>query len=280
VRAILAVIEEGRHYMPGWLPKPFCGLAKARNSHEMSTDQYTKALVALDAWLPLATADERKTIERFFIDAADFFVARDWKFAYRHRTIVTADTHLHALGLYVPLAALAARASGNAAYLKELSRFDKAMTRATEAPELANFNITSLMGEGYAAAIAAGLLDPRVPQTIQHVWRLGEARIDATGRAILASQSPLRQSSGNPEADAKRPAVTDWEAPRLAAIAPLVPGGDEAVRRGRLALAAKILGAYDDPAVMTHADLTKCIAEVGITSWLVGYWRLREAGRA
>lgn len=280
VRGILAVIEEGRHYMPGWLPKPFCGLGRARDSHEMSTDQYTKAILALDAWLPLARADERRAIDRFFVDAADFFIAREWKFAYRHRTIVTADTHLHALGLYVPLVALAARASDNAAYLKELARFDKAITRATEAPELANFNITSLMAEGYAAAIAAGVEDPRLPETIRHIWRMGEARIDATGRASLPSKSSLRQSSGNPEEDAKRSPVTDWEAPRLAAIAPLVPGGDEAVRRGRLALAAKILRAYDDPAVMTHADVTKCIAEVAITSWLVAYWRLREGGRA
>lgn len=277
VRAILAVIDEGRHHAPGWLPKPFCGLARARDSHETSTDQYTKALVALHAWRPFGDDAERRAIDRFFVDAADFFIARDWKFAYRHRTIVTAETHLHALGLYVPLVALAARASGDSRYLVQLARFDGPMTRAAEAAELANFNMTSLIGEGYHVAIEAGLDDPRLPRTIRHLWRLGESRIDASGKASLPARSGGPSAAGAPAAGARRTAVTDWEAPRLAALATLVPGGDAAERDARRAVAEKILLAYDDPEVMTHADLTRCIAEVAITSWLVACWRLRAA---
>ncbi|NUQ64984.1 MAG: hypothetical protein HUU20_21175 [Pirellulales bacterium] len=258
VRGILRVIEQGRHYMPGWLPKPFGGLGNARNSHEMSTDQYTKAIVALHAWRPLAGRNEQAAIDRFFVDAADFFVARKFRFAYRHRTIVTADTHLHALGLYVPLVVLAAKTSGDPGYLKHLAGFSAAMDAAIGDDSLANFNMTSLIAEGYHLAMQAGHDDPRLAQTIQALWQRGTKRVDAAGEGYADGNPPIKDSQGT----------------RLAAIATIVESLDPTSRA--TALAPKILGRQTDIRKMVHVRLPESIAEVSITSWLVAYWRLRE----
>ena len=258
IRAILAVIDEGRHYMPGWLPKPFGGIPNARNSHETSTDQYTKAVVALDAWRPLAGREQQAAIDRFFVDAADFFIARNFRFAYRHRTIVTADTHLHALGLYVPLVVLAARASGDAGYLKHLAAFNAAIDAALGDDRLANFNMTSLIAEGYHVAMQAGHDDPRLPQTIKVLWQRGTKRVDADGESYADGNPPQQDSQGT----------------RLAAIATIVESLDPGARATELV--PKILARQTDVRCMTHVRLRESIAEVSITSWLVAYWRLRE----
>lgn len=260
IKGLLAVIEEGRHYMPGWLPKPLRGLSHARDSHEMSVDQYTKAIVALHAWRPLADVKEKAVIDRFFVDAADFFIARKWRHAYRHRTIVTADTHHHALGLYVPLVQLAAQTSGDERYLAELGHFDKAIDAvlANESLE-SGFNGISLIVEGFHTAIQAGAKDGRLPKIIDHLWKAGSQCIDDMGHGFIPRDPP----------------VPDSQAPRLAAIATLAERGSPAT--GTTALARKILAAHRDPLAMRHVgDLNETIAEVSITSWLVAYWRLRE----
>ena len=167
VRAILAVIKEGRHYMPGYLPKPFGGLARARYSHEISPDQYTKAIAALHAWRSFASSEERTAIDRFFVDAADFFIARKFRHAYRHRTIVTADTHHHALGLFVPVVVLAANVSGKAGYRSHLKEFSRALDDSATDEKLSNFNMTSLLIDGFDVAIKEGLDDARLPALIK-----------------------------------------------------------------------------------------------------------------
>lgn len=263
IRGILAVIEEGRHYMPGWLPKPFGGVRHARNSHEMSVDQYTKAVVALHAWHPLASRDEKAVIDRFFIDAADFFIARKWRHAYRHRTIVSASTHPHALGLYVALVVLAAKASGDDRYLKQFSSFDAAMNAALMDKGLNTFNSTSLIAEGYYTAIQAGSKDPRLPRMIEWLWEIGSKCIDENGHGFTPAKEPM----------------PDCQATRVAAIATLVEAQRPSTRA--TVLARKILAANRDPSKMWHAfdGLTDCLAEISITSWLIAYWRLRDAGR-
>jgi hypothetical protein len=264
IRGILAVIDEGRHYMPGWLPKPFGGVRNARNSHELSVDQYTKAVVALHEWRPLADKAERAVIDRFFIDAADFFIARKWRHAYRHRTIVTADTHHHALGLFVPLAVLAAKASGDDRYLAHLTSFDAAMNNALADPKLtAGLNGISLIAEGYYVAMQAGARDPRLPRMIEWLWQLGAKCIDDHGQGFVPGKVPVPDSQGT----------------RLAAIATIVDAQRPATRAA--ALARKILAANRDLSKMWHAfdGLNECLAEISITSWLVAYWRLREAER-
>ena len=261
IRGLLAVIDEGRHYMPGWLPKPFGGVGHARDSHEMSVDQYTKTIVALHAWRALADAKELAIIDRFFIDAADFFIARKWRHAYRHRTIVTAATHHHALGLYVPLVVLAAKVSGNERYLAELAKFDEAIDAALANDGLeSGFNGISLIAEGFHLAMQAGVTDKRLPRMIEKLWQIGARCVDDTGVGFIP----------NKDHD------PDSQAPRLAAIAPLVDALKPSLNAP--ALAKKILGAHRDPAQMRHVrDLSPTISEVSITSWLVAYWRLRSA---
>ncbi len=260
IRGILAVIEEGRHYMPGWLPKPFGGVSHARDSHEMSVDQYTKAIIALHAWRPLADKEEQAVIDRFFIDAADFFIARKWRHAYRHRTIVTATTHHHALGLYVPLVQLAAQASGDERYLSELPQFDEAIDATLANKKLeSGFNGISLIVEGFHTAIQAGAKDERLPRMMEHLWKAGAQNIDAEGHGLIPRDPP----------------VLDSQAPRLAALATLVEVSSPGTRA--VDLARKILSAHPDPSQLRHVgDLNESIAEVSITSWLVAYWRLRE----
>lgn len=261
IRGLLAVIEEGRHHMPGWLPKPFGGVSRARDSHEMSVDQYTKAVVALHAWRPQAEAKEQALIDRFFIDAADFFIARKWRHAYRHRTIVTAATHHHALGLYVPLVVLAAKRSGKESYVAELANFDEALDAALASDGLeSGFNGISLIAEGFHLAMQAGGTDKRLPQMIEKLWHIGAKCVDARGIGFIAGKDH----------------APDSQAPRLAAIAPFVHALNPALQAP--ALAAKILAAHRDPAQMRHVrDLDVTISEVSITSWLAAYWRLRAA---
>ena len=62
IDALLGVAREGRHYMPGYLPKPFGGMARPGHSHEISPDQYTKAVRALHAWRPTADAGQLEEI--------------------------------------------------------------------------------------------------------------------------------------------------------------------------------------------------------------------------
>ena len=257
IQAILGVVKAGRHYMPGWLPKPFGGLRTARDSHETSTDQYTKALVALHAWRPLAGDGERLEIDRFFVDAADFFVARKFRHAYRHRTIVSANTHQHALGLFVPLVVLAAQVSGNPAYREHLATFHSAMDAAVENEVLANFNMTSLIIEGYQVALQAGHQDPRLARTILRLWQRGARRIDESGAAYDSCDSKRREPQST----------------RLAAAATIVETLDPTIRASELAL--RILGRECDPRTMTHTRLPETIDEVAVTSWLMTFWRLQ-----
>ncbi|MFO1485373.1 MAG: hypothetical protein U1F71_18575 [Verrucomicrobiaceae bacterium] len=261
IRGLLAVIDEGRHYMPGWLPKPFGGVSHARDSHEMSVDQYTKTVIALHAWRPLADAKEQAVIDQFFIDAADFFIARKWRHAYRHRTIVTAATHHHALGLYVPLVLLAAKASGKDLYLAELANFDEPINAALANDGLeSGFNGISLIAEGFHLAMKTGSTDERLPRMIEKLWQIGAKCVDDKGVGFIA----------NKDRD------PDSQAPRLAAIAPFVDSLNPKLNAPELA--KKILGAHRDPAQLRHVrDLSLTIAEVSITSWLVACWRLREA---
>lgn len=260
IRGLLAVIDRGRNYMPGWLPKPFGGVSHARDSHEMSVDQYTKAVIALHAWRPLADAQEQAAIDQFFIDAADFFIARKWRHAYRHRTIVTAATHHHALGLYVPLVTLAAKASGKPRYLTELGNFDQPINAALAKDVLeSGFNGISLIAEGFHLAMEAGSTDKRLPQFIEKLWQIGARCVDERGEGFVAN----------------RDRDPDSQAPRLAAIATIVDALNPNLNA--TALARKVLGAHRDPGKLRHVrDLSPTIAEVSITSWLVAYWRMRN----
>ncbi len=258
IRAILAVVEQGRHYMPGYLPKPFGGVAGARDSHEMSPDQYTKAIVALHAWRPLADRDEAAEIDRFFVDAAEFFIARKFRHAYRHRTIVTAQTHHHALGLFVPLVVLAANVTGNRSYLEHLSGFSEAIDAAMTNKVLANFNMTSLLIEGFHVAMREGCDDPRLTKLIAVLWRRAAEHVDARGDTFEGDSPPRKTSQGT----------------RLAATATIVEQLHLSIDATTPAVA--ILKRLSNIQQMTNYRVPGAISTTSVTSWLVAYWRLRE----
>ena len=258
IRAILAVAEQGRHYMPGYLPKPFGGVARARDSHELSPDQYTKAILALHTWRPLASSEERAAIDRFFVDAADFFVARKFRHAYRHRTIVTALTHQHALGLFVPLVVLAANVSSDPGYRRHLASFDDAIEAAMTNEKLANFNMTSLLIEGFHLAICEGCDDPRLPKLIAVLWDRSAHHVDAAGDGYEGSSPPRKTSQST----------------RLASAATIVERLHPSIPATQLAVT--ILGRLTDIQQMLHYRMPGSISVTSVTSWLVAYWRLRQ----
>ena len=256
IQGVLAVIREGRHYMPGYLPKPFGGVVRARDSHELSVDQYTKAIAALQAWKPRASPAELEAINGFFVDAADFFIARRFRHAYRHRTIVTAGSHHHALGLFVPLLYVAAEASGDKQYLTYLDQFRQPIEAALTDPVLANFNMTSLLIEGMNTAIAAGAEDPQLPKLIAASWTRATANVDEAGNAFNNGRSP---ASG--------------QGARIAGVATLVQQFHPELKP--IPTALKILGRLTQVSDMAHQRVEGSISSTAVTSWLLGYWRIR-----
>jgi len=257
IQAILAVVREGRHYMPGYLPKPFGGLKRARYSHEMSVDQYTKAIAALYEWREFAPPAEQREIDQFFIDAIDFFIARKFRHSYRHRTIVTAATHLHTLGLYVALPWLAAKTSGDKSYLKHLKQFDKPLEAARTDQNLSGFNQTALVIEGFHVALKAGAQDQRLTDLIVTLWQRSSKRVDANGVGIEL-EKPTSQGT------------------RIAAVATVVKQHHPNVSSPETAIG--IIRQLSDVAEMTNPRVPGAIASTSISSWLLAYWRLRERG--
>jgi hypothetical protein len=273
VGAILAVSRQGENYMPGFLPKPFGGVARARYSHEMSTDQYTKPLAALDLWLPYAAPKERDEILRFYKNAADFFIARNFRFPWRQKVIVDPNIHLHALALYIPLITLADR-YGDKKYQNQLRRFEepmKLLVLALEHPEQLpeinrnstdlNFNGISLLLDGFAVAVRNGSTDVRLPDLMRRCFDRAGQNIGADGFGRDLMQKVGENSS--------------W-AVRVVAGAPLLARDSGSEQRGQLAL--RVLNAYDHVdrmRVVEPGEPVDGINGLSVSSWLLAYWRLK-----
>jgi len=260
VRAILNVAIEGRHYMPGYLPKPHGGLASARYSHEMSTDQYTKAIAALDQWRPYAAAAERDEILRFLADASEFFVARRFRFPWRQKLIVEPHVHLHALALYLPLLQLAGTLVDRK-YLQHLAQFEGPLEttrqRSRSARDAHRFNEISLFLDGFDVAIRAGNADRRLSEIMGELFARGVEKIDDVGLGSEGGQT------------------TSWTV-RMVAGATLLRG--ESRFDGPRAIAERVLAAYPNVDLMrvrSYSDAVDGIDGVGVASWLLTYWRLR-----
>lgn len=269
VGGILAVSREGRNYMPGFLPKPFGGVARARYSHEISTDQYTKAIAALDLWLPHASPEERSEILRFYLDAADFFIVRNFRFPWRQMVIVEPQIHLHAIVLYIPLMLLAAR-YGDKKYLDHLRKFEeptKLLGAALEHPDQAprgfdmKLNGTSLILEGLALAVRNGSTDVRFPDLMRRYFDRATQHVDAAGFGREIGQKDGQNSS--------------WVV-RVIAGAPLLDRDSKSEKRQHLV--RRVLGAHDhiDRMRINTADRYNGIDALGIASWLLAYWRLKK----
>ena len=239
--------------MPGYLPKPFGGMAGARYSHETSTDQYTKAIAALYHWLPLASPAEEREIGRFFADAADYFLARRFGFPWRQKVIAKPETHYHLVALYIPLLQLAAKFGGGA-YMSAIDALEKPLEGALRPTYRPSFNEISLFLDGFGLAIRTGVEDRRLPALMRALWERGAANIDQEGRGWEDGRE------------------TAW-ATRFAAGARLVPGRDDAPQRD--ALAFRVLGQYRQAVQMTRPPMRRPIEGAGIASWLLSYWRLQ-----
>lgn len=269
VGGIFAVSRAGRNYMPGYLPKPHGGVARAGYSHEMSTDQYTKALAAFDQWLPHATGEESREIMRFYLDAADFFIVRNFRFPWRQRLIVEPHIHLHTLPLYIPLMLVAARL-GDKKYLDHLWRFEepmKLLARALECPEQApqgfdmKFNGTSLILDGFSIALRNGNTDKRLPKLMCNCFDHATQHIDDAG---------FGRESAN---DSKH---SSWVL-RVIAGEPLLVRDSMSDHRRRLV--SRVLVAHDHIDHMRTnlaGDPIDGIDGAGIASWLLAYWRLKS----
>ena len=260
--AILKVASEGAHYMPGHLPKPFRGLSHARDSHEISPDQYIKVILALHGYRHYADETTRKRIDAFFMDVADFFVARKFRHAYRHRTIVTAQTHIHALSLYLPILVLAGNISGEAKYHNELKQFDEVIDTLPQRPQFDSYNKLSLLAEGFHLALSEGHDDRRLRDAIGSLWKTGvdftDKRHDRSERTRLGGFAGIVHAY-----------FPEWHALEECRV---------------------ILAKFDDPAdlpttttedetalPLTHRYLPHTHCEAAATSWLLAYWRMHLA---
>jgi len=269
VNAIMQVQYQGSHHMPGHLPKPFGGVRGARDSHEISPDQYVKSLVALRAFQPYAPEAMRETIDRYLVDIADYFVARDFVHHHRENKIVSPESRVHCLALYIPLLQLAANISGDQSYLDHLPRFDAALDRVLVDEELANDNILSLFLEGFHLAIQEGATDPRLKPGIRRIWEI-------TAHTVL--ENGLMPRTLGFTAQTSRSLLL---APRATIVDQYFPEMDAS------SLAWKLLNAQKDPRQMKyvieqgdeaiHAMVPiafRSICETSVTSWLLAYWRL------
>ena len=269
VGAITQVQYQGSHHMPGHLPKPFGGVRGARDSHEISPDQYVKSVVAMRAFQPYAPEAMKATIDRYLVDIADYFVARDFVHHHRENKIVSPESRVHCIALYIPLLHLAANITGDQGYLDHLDRFDSALDRVLVDAELANDNILSLFLEGFHLAIQEGATDPRLKLGIRRIWEI-------TAETVLENGLIHRTPGGTAHTSrslllAARATIVEQYHPEVDAIS----------------LAWKLLDQQQDPREMKyvisegdeaiHAMVPidfRSICETSVTSWLLAYWRL------
>jgi hypothetical protein len=273
--AIQAVFREGEKFEAGYLPKPHGGLAKASWSHEISHDQYIKSILALRAFQPYAPASQKKAIDRQIVSAADYFIVRNFQYPRRECMVVTPETRAHTLALYIPLLVLAGKITGNPAYAEKLPRFDALLTALAGGSWVGdldhlNANSSSLLVEGFHLALGEGHQDPRLATIIGKLWERHMALIGADGLSPEDSGQSYRSA----------------RVLRVAAFAPIVDTYFPGVAASKAAI--KMLHALNDPRRMLccldsgvptmDPFLHKAICELGLTSWLLAYWRLAGKG--
>jgi len=271
VFALLRVLDEGAKYERGYLPKPHGGMLRAAYSHEISVDQYIKTIVALRAWQTYCPPAMRNAIDQAYVDMARYHLVRDFAHPRRESMIVTPENRTHGIALFIPLMTLAHRISGEARYSEALRRFDAVLDGLLSGPVPTNCNILSLFVEGFHLAIQEGAQDPRLRQLIERLW---QARMRQT------------QERGLLNDDASQSFETS-RVLRIAAVAPLIDRYVPSAEAWRVAV--RLLAAFLEPRKMLyamgpaealppqHRYQLESICETSVTSWLVAYWRLRNA---
>ena len=274
VYAILRVLFAGEEYERGYLPKPHGGMRRAAYSHEISPDKYVKCAVALRAYQSYAPPSLRKTIDGYLVAIADYFFNRHFMHPYRERTIVSPDNRPHCISIYVPILCIAHQITGEKKYLEALGRFDRVLNDLTQEDTQVNFNICSLYTEGFHLALQEGAADGRLREAIRKQWEMNVKLVADDGFGYQEAGKPMKTS----------------RVMRLAASAPIVDRYFPELEAWRTGLF--ILKNITDPKAMTyftefdpkylpegHRYLPVSLCETSVTSWLVGYWRLREMQR-
>jgi hypothetical protein len=268
VAALLRVLFEGEQHERGYLPKPHGGMRRAGWSHEISPDQIIKGVVTLRAFQPWAPPAQRATIDGHLVAIADYFVHRNFVHPYRDRTLVTAPTHSHALSLYVPILVLAAKITGERRYLDHLGQFSPVLDgMLKDGGPVLGPNGVALLGEGFHLAMAEGYKDDRLSQVVRQQWGKNVALLTGDG----AGWNPSRDFTGH-------------RCVRLCSAAPLVDRSFPEL--GAIPLALRLMRQNPEPRRILHVAEgntlppgqrfeMKSICETSISSWLLGYWRLR-----
>lgn len=275
VQALLGVLEEGRKFEQGYLPKPHGGMKRAAYSHEISVDQYIKTIVALLRWQAYASPQESRLIDEHFVAMADYHLIRGFIHPRREHFIVTPENRTHGLALFIPILVLAHRLTGDAQYKAALPRFDAILDQLLADPDPpTNCNIVSLFMDGFDLAIQLGHDDPRLKQILAHLW---QARLALTQRLGLWNDDP-----GD-----KHPSSM---AVRLATIAPIVDHYFPQENASSLAL--QQLSEMHEPTQLLYANtqadnlpfkkrmFAESICATSVSSWLLAYWSLVKRSRA
>jgi len=288
ISAILRVLYEGEAYEKGYLPKPYGGVRKASYSHEISPDQYIKAYVALRAYQPYAPKSLKQTMDDYFVAIADYFLIRDFRHPYFETGFVSPESACHSTSIYIPSLYIAHKITGDKKYMECMSRFDHALSRLSEA-KYGEFNICSLLCEGFSLALEEGLDDERLKTVIKKVWEFNSPHVSSDGLGYLLGDI-TDENQCVPYWDEKR---KEWhsnvkisQVTRLSSLAPLVDRYFPEIEAYRLGLF--ILERVKDPQMMlTDFDidgkqvqpqqryLTESIQGVSIASWVLAYWRFK-----
>jgi hypothetical protein len=268
--AILRVLYEGELYEPGFLPKPHGGLRKAAYSHEISVDQYIKAIIALRAFQKYCGPALAKQIDRCLVDMAHYHLVRNFNHPRRESMVITPENRSHGIAFFIPSVFLARKISGDDRYREALSRFDPILDDMLAGEVPRNCNIASLFMEGFHLAIEEGLEDERLPRLMRKLW---DARIAASLERGFEYDDPAGDKK-------------TCEAIRIASFAPIMDNYFPDAQAYKVAIA--LLKRWQDPRQMRYLGemtddlppgreyLLESIREVSVTSWLVAYWRLMQ----
>lgn len=277
IYALLRTLYQGELYEKGFLPKPFGGIRAAAYSHEISFDQYIKVVIALKSYQKYASPALMKVINDYFVAIADYFLARNFIHPRREKVIVAPENavHAHGLCLYIPILFIAFNITGDSKYRKPIKegRFDEAFKSLLELASQP-FNISSLLIEGFHLAINEGCDDPRLKPIICDQWRKSIERIADDGYGYLYPGRPIKTSRV-------------LRIPSFAPIASIyLPGEKESIFNTALFVLSSIV----DPKKMSYVSgdceydsnftayyYTQCLCETSISSWLMAYWRLKQA---
>jgi hypothetical protein len=269
VHALLRVAEEGAKYERGYLPKPHGGATRAAYSHEISVDQYIKALLALRLWQQHCGPAQRRLIDELIVAMCDYHLVRKFQHPRREMMIVTPENRTHGMALFIPLLVLAHQITGQSHYREALRRFDGIIDELLTGAVPTNTNIVGLFMEGFDLALREGHQDDRLVRLLGRMWEGKLADIERLG---LWHEDPTDT-------------FTSSRGLRVAPFAPIVDHHLPGYHAHRLAL--KLLQGMTDPMQMLYANTpaeqlhptirfrASSLCETTLSSWLLAYWLLK-----